>query len=70
MTTDDPFIRKHLDRIAALEVFYGKRELYISCKPGDEGAFNIPHTNEWIRKISHEPFTIKEITPTNNAKLI
>jgi hypothetical protein len=48
---NDPFIKKHLDFIKFTEVLLGKRQLYISCQPMEEGSFNRENSNEWIKPI-------------------
>jgi hypothetical protein len=50
--TDDPFIKKHLDFIKFTEVLLGKRRLYISCQPMEEGSFCRENSNEWVKPIS------------------
>lgn len=48
----DANTQMHLDRIKVIQALNGKDNFYVSCMPGDDGAFNIPNSNRWLRTIS------------------
>lgn len=40
----------HLDNIKFMMAIYGELKTYIECMPQDNGAFNIPNSNKWMRQ--------------------
>lgn len=43
-------IKHHLDNIKFMMALYGDLKTYVECMPSDEGAFNIPNSNRWMRE--------------------
>lgn len=54
MSEDKEFIKRHFDCIQLSLAVHGEKDIYISCYASDEGAFNIPGSNRWLRKVSKE----------------
>lgn len=47
----DPFIKKHLNRIYLAMGSYKAKRLFVECFPQDSGAFNVPNSNQWLKEI-------------------
>lgn len=52
MKETDEQINNHLDNIKFMMALYGNSKTYVECQPQDEGAFNIPNSNRWLREFN------------------